>query len=97
MLSWKQRMSPYIMSRFARLLLLAVEARLTKTQPHGVLYGMMYRDREICRAVYGGIPKGTPVFGLAGTFHEEVAKELGLPFVAELYGKKNAWFRSTRS
>lgn len=55
-------------------------------QPHGVLYGMMYRDREVCRAVYEGVPKGTPVFGLAGTIQEEVAKELGLPFVAELYG-----------
>jgi UPF0271 protein len=29
---------------------------------------------------------GTPVFGLAGTIQEETAKELGLPFVAELYG-----------
>ncbi|KAK5732100.1 hypothetical protein LTR17_010808 [Elasticomyces elasticus] len=54
--------------------------------PHGVLYGMMYRSPEVCRAVYQGVPKGTPVFGLAGTCHEEVAKELGLPFVAELYG-----------
>jgi hypothetical protein len=47
---------------------------------------MMYRDRDVCRAVYEGVPKGIPVFGLAGTYHEEVAKELGLPFVAELYG-----------
>ncbi|KAK3055050.1 hypothetical protein LTR09_004210 [Extremus antarcticus] len=47
---------------------------------------MMYRDREVCHAVYSGIPPGTPVFGLAGTTHEEVAKELNLPFVAELYG-----------
>lgn len=47
---------------------------------------MMYRDKETCRAAYAGIPKGVPVFGLAGTFHEEVAKEMGLPFVAELYG-----------
>jgi lactam utilization protein B len=59
---------------------------LNHVKPHGVLYGMMYRDREVCRAVYSGVPKGTPVFGLAGTLHEEVAKELGLPFVAELYG-----------
>lgn len=29
---------------------------------------------------------GIPVFGLAGTIQEEVAKELGIPFVAELYG-----------
>ncbi|KAK5719002.1 hypothetical protein LTR17_015427 [Elasticomyces elasticus] len=59
---------------------------LNHVKPHGVLYGMMYRSPEVCRAVYQGVPKGTPVFGLAGTCHEEVAKELGLPFVAELYG-----------
>lgn len=59
---------------------------LNHVKPHGVLYGMMYRDKEVCRAVYAGVPPGTPVFGLAGTFHEECARELGLPFVAELYG-----------
>lgn len=59
---------------------------LHHVKPHGVLYGMMYRDKDTCRAVYEGVPKGIPVFGLAGTLHEEVAKELGLPFVAELYG-----------
>ena len=64
----------------------------------------MYRDKEVCRAVYEAVPKGPtlvsnlnsksrltlqtgiPVFGLAGTIQEEVAKELSLPFVAELYG-----------
>ncbi|OSS49407.1 hypothetical protein B5807_05754 [Epicoccum nigrum] len=59
---------------------------LHHVKPHGVLYGMMYRDKEVCRAVYEGVPKGITVFGLAGTLHEEIAKELGLPFVAELYG-----------
>ncbi|KAK4631371.1 Lactam utilization protein lamB [Fulvia fulva] len=59
---------------------------LHHVKPHGVLYGMMYRDEEVCRAVYEGVPKGVRVFGLAGTFHEKVAKELGLPFTAELYG-----------
>lgn len=59
---------------------------LHHVKPHGVLYGMMYRDKEVCQAVYAGVPPGTPVFGLAGTYHQEVAKELGLPFVAELYG-----------
>ena len=59
---------------------------LHHVKPHGVLYGMMYRDKDICRAVYAGIPKEIRVFGLAGTYHEEVAKELGLPFTAELYG-----------
>lgn len=59
---------------------------LHHVKPHGVLYGMMYRDAEVCRAVYAGVPKGVPVFGLAGTVHEQVAREMGLPFVAELYG-----------
>lgn len=55
-------------------------------KPHGTLYGMCYQDAEICRGVYRGIPKGIPVFGLAGTIHEEIAAELGLPFFAEAYG-----------
>lgn len=59
---------------------------LHHVKPHGVLYGMMYRDAEVCRAVYAGVPRGVPVFGLAGTVHERVAREMGLPFVAELYG-----------
>lgn len=62
----------------------AFNVSLNHVKPHGILYGMMYRDREICRAVYAGVPPGTRVFGLAGTFHEEVAKEMGLPFTAEL-------------
>ncbi|KAF2161509.1 hypothetical protein M409DRAFT_69830 [Zasmidium cellare ATCC 36951] len=59
---------------------------LNHVKPHGVLYGMMYRDEEVCRAVYEGVPMGVRVFGLAGTIQEKVAKELGLPFTAELYG-----------
>lgn len=36
--------------------------------------------------MYAAVPKGVKVFGLAGTIHEEVAREMGLDFVAELYG-----------
>lgn len=64
----------------------AEDMPLHHVKPHGVMYGMMYRDKDICRAVYAGVPKGTTVFGLAGTLHEEVAREMGLPFVAEIYG-----------
>jgi UPF0271 protein len=64
----------------------AEDVPLHHVKPHGVLYGMMYRDLEVCRAVYAGVPKGTTVFGLAGTMHEEVAKEMNLPFIAEIYG-----------
>lgn len=64
----------------------AEDLPLHHVKPHGILYGMMYRDAEVCRAVYEAVPKGTPVFGLAGTLHEDIAREMGLPFVAELYG-----------
>lgn len=66
---------------------------LNHIKPHGILYGMMCRDIVVCRAVMAGIAKfkgagGKPmkVFGLCGTFQEQVAKELGLEFVAEFYG-----------
>lgn len=59
---------------------------LHHVKPHGVLYGMMTRDLEVARAVLAGVPKGTPVFGLAGTFIEQAANEAGLEFWAEFYG-----------
>ena len=58
---------------------------LHHVKPHGVLYGMMCRDIEVALAVMRGIPKGIPVYGLAGTCMEEAAKELGVPFWAEMY------------
>lgn len=70
---------------------------LHHVKPHGVLYGMMCRDAEVCRAVMAGIAcfhrRGPQqqelpmrVFGLAGTLQERVAAEFGLEFVAEMYG-----------
>ncbi|PGH07153.1 lactam utilization protein lamB [Blastomyces parvus] len=59
---------------------------LHHVKPHGILYGMMCRDYEVAKAVMLGIPKGIPVFGLAGTNMEKAAKDLGIPFWAELYG-----------
>lgn len=66
---------------------------LNHVKPHGILYGMMCRDIEVCRAVMAGIASfkrsgGKPmmVFGLAGTFQEQVAREFGLDFTAEFYG-----------
>ncbi|KAK8169573.1 hypothetical protein IWX90DRAFT_485504 [Phyllosticta citrichinensis] len=66
--------------------LAAANVPLHHFKPHGILYGMIARDAALCRAVYSAVPAGIPVFGLAGTKQEEVARELGLPFVAELYG-----------
>lgn len=59
---------------------------LHHVKPHGILYGMMCRDIEIARAVWKGIPKGVPVFGLAGTCMEQAANEMGIEFYAEFYG-----------
>ncbi|KAL2006748.1 hypothetical protein VTN00DRAFT_9416 [Thermoascus crustaceus] len=59
---------------------------LHHVKPHGVLYGMMCRDYEVAKAVMLGIPKGIPVFGLAGTNMEKAANDLGIEFWAELYG-----------
>ncbi len=58
---------------------------LNHVKPHGVLYGMMCRNFEVAAAVMKGIPKGIPVFGLAGTNMEKAAKEVGVEFWAEMY------------
>jgi lactam utilization protein B len=59
---------------------------LHHVKPHGILYGMMCRDYEVAKAVMLGIPKGVPVFGLAGTNMEKAANDLDIPFWAEMYG-----------
>ena len=64
----------------------AEDVPLHHVKPHGVLYGMMCRDIEVARAVMRGMPKGIPVFGLAGTCMEQAAMELGVEFWAEMYG-----------
>ena len=46
----------------------------------------MCRDLQVARAVFAGVPKDTPVFGLAGTYMEQAAVELGLPFWTEFFG-----------
>jgi lactam utilization protein B len=59
---------------------------LHHVKPHGILYGMICRDYEAAEAVMLGMPKGVPVFGLAGTNMEKAANDLGIPFWAEMYG-----------
>lgn len=62
------------------------DVALNHVKPHGMLYGMMCRDYEVATAVMRGIPAGIPVFGLPGTNMEKAALDLGIPFVAEVYG-----------
>lgn len=59
---------------------------MNHVKPHGILYGMMCRDIDVATAVMKGIPKGMPVFGLAGTNMEKAANEVGVEFWAEMYG-----------
>ena len=59
---------------------------LNHVKPHGVLYGMMCSDYTVAEAVMKGIPKGIPVFGLAGTQMEKAAQDVGVEFWAEMYG-----------
>lgn len=47
-----------IQHRLTKLQLDAEDVPLHHVKPHGVLYGMIYRDKELCRAVYEAIPKG---------------------------------------
>ena len=59
---------------------------LNHIKPHGSLYGMLSRDPELMRsAAKVAALYGVPMFGLAGTAHESVCAEMGVPFVGELY------------
>lgn len=59
---------------------------LNHIKPHGSLYGMLATDEELMRAALEVNQQyAVPFFGLAGTAHETVCAELGVPFVAELY------------
>ncbi|PWN52915.1 LamB/YcsF [Violaceomyces palustris] len=59
---------------------------LNHVKPHGALYFYLKNSKPHCIAAYKAIKAfKVPVYGLGGTFHEEVAKELDIPFVPELY------------
>lgn len=59
---------------------------LDHIKPHGALYGMVAQDEQLMDAVCDvAVQYGVPVFGMAGTAHERVAKQRGVPFVAEFY------------
>ncbi|MFS8478627.1 MAG: LamB/YcsF family protein, partial [Micromonosporaceae bacterium] len=61
-------------------------APLDHIKPHGSLYGMVARDEQLMHAVCDVAEQyGVPVFGMAGTAHERVAAQRGIPFVAEFY------------
>jgi UPF0271 protein len=61
-------------------------APLNHIKPHGSLYGMLARDPELMRSAARVAQLfDVSIYGIAGTAHQSVCEELGVPFVAELY------------
>lgn len=59
---------------------------LNHIKPHGALYGLAARDEQVAHAVCDAtLPFGVPLLGMAGTCHEQVYAERGIPFLAEYY------------
>lgn len=59
---------------------------LNHIKPHGSLYGMAARDPEIANGICDAADVfGVPLFGMAGTLHEEIYSKRGLGFVSEFY------------
>ncbi len=59
---------------------------LHHVKPHGALYGMLARDEELMRAAASVARQyDVAMLGMAGTMHEQVCRDMGIPFVAELY------------
>lgn len=60
--------------------------RLSHVKPHGALYGMAARQEHIAHAICDATEHlGVPIFGLAGTLHEEIYTARGLRFRAEFF------------
>ncbi|MEQ8308830.1 MAG: 5-oxoprolinase subunit PxpA [Hoeflea sp.] len=59
---------------------------LSHLKPHGALYGMAARMEHIAHAVAdAALIYDVPVFGLAGTLHEEIYGQRGVEFHAEFF------------
>lgn len=59
---------------------------LSHLKPHGALYGMSAKQEHVAHAVADvALQYKVPVFGLAGTLHEEIYQARGLEFCPEFY------------
>ena len=62
------------------------EVTLHHLKPHGALYGMLARNEDLMRAAAGvALLFDVPMLGMAGTWHERVCEQMGVPFIPELY------------
>lgn len=60
--------------------------RIVHVKPHGQLYNVAVKNREVARAIGEGVArwsKSWPVFGLAGSPMLDVWREMGLPVAGE--------------
>ena len=59
---------------------------LNHIKPHGALYGMAARDKDIAHAICDAVDIfQVPVLGMKNTLHEEVYTRRGHVFIAEFY------------
>jgi len=66
--------------------LTAEGAALSHVKPHGTIYGMAARDMETALAIARAVKVfDVPLFGMAGTFHQEAANALGVSFIPEFF------------
>lgn len=67
-------------------MLKAKGAALNHVKPHGIIYGMSARDMAPATAIAKAVlPFGVPLFGMAGTCHEQAARDVGVEFVGEFF------------
>jgi len=65
--------------------------RIVHVKPHGALYNVAVRNREVAEAIGRGVARwnpGTVVFGLAGSPMLEVWREMGLAVAAEAFADR---------
>lgn len=59
---------------------------LNHLKPHGSLYGVAARDEQVAHAIAdAALVYEVPVFGLAGTLHEDIYVSRGIEFHAEFF------------
>lgn len=64
----------------------AADMKLHHVKVHGALYGMTARQSDLALSVCTvAAAYGVPVYGMAGTMHEECAERAGVAFVSEYY------------
>ncbi|HJT88204.1 MAG TPA: 5-oxoprolinase subunit PxpA [Bryobacteraceae bacterium] len=65
--------------------------RITHVKPHGALYNVAARDRDVARAIGLAVAHwnpAVPVFGLAGSAALEVWREMGLTAIGEAFADR---------